>query len=185
MKDDPVATNDRTSSAEAEAEARTSAKDGAKSGKDMAKESAKDGANETSRPRRPGDLEGKDHAIGLGIAAVYVGWLLATARTLGFCRDEGFYFNASSRYAQWFRVLFERPGDAMKRPFIDSLWSANHEHPSLMKSLFGLSYKYDIFYVAGQFAVYGLVLLHVAAVVWHVAIRRDGTLERMLPEQRL
>ena len=94
MKDDPVATNDRTSSAEAEAEARTSAKDGAK---------------ETSRPRRPGDLEGKDHAIGLGIAAVYVGWLLATARTLGFCRDEGFYFNASSRYAQWFRVLFERP----------------------------------------------------------------------------
>lgn len=40
-------------------------------------------------------------------------------------------------------------------------------------------------HVAGQFAVYGLVLLHVAAVVWHVAIRRDGTLERMLPEQRL
>ncbi|MCD4864746.1 cytochrome b [Pseudomonas sp. PLB05] len=39
-------------------------------------------------------------------------------------------------------------------------------------------------HVAGQFAVYGLVILHVAAVVWHVAIRRDGTLERMLPEQR-
>ena len=142
MKDDPVATNDRTSSPEAEAEARTSAKespkDGAKGGKDIAKV----GAKESVRPRRPGDLEGKDHAIGLGIAAVYVGWLLATARTLGFCRDEGFYFNASSRYAQWFRVLFERPGDAMKRPFIDSLWSANHEHPSLMKSLFGLSYMY-------------------------------------------
>jgi cytochrome b561 len=40
-------------------------------------------------------------------------------------------------------------------------------------------------HVACQFAVYGLVILHVAAVVWHVAIRRDGTLERMLPEQRL
>lgn len=35
-----------------------------------------------------------------------------------------------------------------------------------------------------QFAVYGLVLLHVAGTVWHVAVRRDGLLDRMLPEQR-
>lgn len=35
-----------------------------------------------------------------------------------------------------------------------------------------------------QFAVYGLVVLHVAGTVWHVAIRRDGTLNRMLPPQR-
>lgn len=34
----------------------------------------------------------------------------------------------------------------------------------------------------GQWAVYALVLLHVAATVWHVAVRRDGVLERMLPE---
>jgi cytochrome b561 len=26
--------------------------------------------------------------------------------------------------------------------------------------------------------------LHVAATVWHVAIRRDGMLDRMLPPQR-
>jgi cytochrome b561 len=39
-------------------------------------------------------------------------------------------------------------------------------------------------HVGGQFAVYGLVVLHVAATVWHVAVRRDGTLERMLPPQR-
>lgn len=92
--------------------------------------------------RKPGDLEGKDHLFGLGIAAVYVTWLLATARNLGFSRDEGFYFNAAGRYASWFKVLFERPADAMKRPFIDSVWSANHEHPSLMKSLFALSWMF-------------------------------------------
>lgn len=99
-------------------------------------------AKPTKAPKKPGDLEGKDHAIGLGIAAVYVAWLLATARTLGFSRDEGFYFNAGGRYASWFRVLFERPSEALKRPFIDSVWSANHEHPSLMKSLFGISWMY-------------------------------------------
>jgi cytochrome b561 len=38
-------------------------------------------------------------------------------------------------------------------------------------------------HVAGQFAVYGLVLLHIAGTVWHVAVRRDGTLDRMLPPQ--
>jgi cytochrome b561 len=35
----------------------------------------------------------------------------------------------------------------------------------------------------GQWLVYALILLHVAATVWHVAIRRDGVLNRMLPEQ--
>ncbi|MGO1075936.1 cytochrome b [Inquilinus sp. CA228] len=36
---------------------------------------------------------------------------------------------------------------------------------------------------AGQWALYALVALHIAAAVWHVAVRRDGTLDRMLPEQ--
>ncbi|MBV9076776.1 MAG: cytochrome b/b6 domain-containing protein, partial [Methylobacteriaceae bacterium] len=38
-------------------------------------------------------------------------------------------------------------------------------------------------HLTGQWAVYALVVLHVAATVWHVAIRRDGTLARMLPRQ--
>lgn len=36
--------------------------------------------------------------------------------------------------------------------------------------------------ITGQWAVYALVLLHIAATAWHVAVRRDGVLERMLPE---
>ncbi len=38
-------------------------------------------------------------------------------------------------------------------------------------------------HLAGQYLLYVLVGLHVAAVAWHVAVRRDGILERMLPVQ--
>ncbi|MFE0753376.1 cytochrome b [Inquilinus sp. NPDC058860] len=38
-------------------------------------------------------------------------------------------------------------------------------------------------HAVGQWALYVLVALHIAAAVWHVAVRRDGTLDRMLPEQ--
>ena len=38
-------------------------------------------------------------------------------------------------------------------------------------------------HLIGQFFVYAFVGLHLSAVVWHVVIRRDGTLERMLPAQ--
>ncbi|WP_338665814.1 cytochrome b/b6 domain-containing protein [Pararoseomonas sp. SCSIO 73927] len=38
-------------------------------------------------------------------------------------------------------------------------------------------------HVNTQFAVYALVLLHLAGTVWHVAVRRDGLLDRMLPPQ--
>lgn len=43
----------------------------------------------------------------------------------------------------------------------------------------------DTVHVWCQFSVYGLIALHVAGTVWHVAVRRDGTLDRMLPPQRL
>jgi hypothetical protein len=83
-----------------------------------------------------------DHAIGLGLGAAYVGSLLATARSLGFSRDEGFYFHAASDYARWFRILFATPGRAFERSVIDPIWASNHEHPSLMKSLFALSWMF-------------------------------------------
>ena len=35
----------------------------------------------------------------------------------------------------------------------------------------------------GQWAVYALITLHLAATAWHLVSRRDGVLERMLPEQ--
>jgi len=83
-----------------------------------------------------------DHLIGAGIAIVYVAWLLGTARSLGFSRDEGFYFSASGEYEKWFKLLLSTPGKAIERPAIDQIWAANHEHPSLMKSLFALSHHF-------------------------------------------
>ena len=35
----------------------------------------------------------------------------------------------------------------------------------------------------GQWLTYALILLHIGATGWHVAVRRDGVLFRMLPEQ--
>jgi 4-amino-4-deoxy-L-arabinose transferase-like glycosyltransferase len=84
----------------------------------------------------------RDHVVGFFLAAAYVTWLLATARSLGFARDEGFYFRAAADYARWFKLLFERPHDAFLQGTIDSIWTTNHEHPSLMKSLFALSWMY-------------------------------------------
>jgi len=83
-----------------------------------------------------------DHLIGAGIGLVYVLWLLGTARNLGFSRDEGFYFSASSEYERWFKLLFSTPGKAFERSAIDQIWAANHEHPSLVKSLFALSHQF-------------------------------------------
>ena len=81
-----------------------------------------------------------DPFIGGGIAATYVAWLLATARGLGFSRDEGFYFTAAYDYKRWFAMLVESPSKAIERGSIDPIWANNHEHPSLMKSLFAISH---------------------------------------------
>lgn len=80
------------------------------------------------------------HTAGLWLGLGYLLWLLRSARTLGFSRDESFYFDAANRYASWFRLLFDKPGAALERRAIDAAWTANHEHPSLVKSAFALSH---------------------------------------------
>ena len=82
----------------------------------------------------------RDHVIGALFGASYTAWLLATARSLGFARDEGFYFQAATRYASWFDLLARSPAEALKQAAIDSVWSTNHEHPALIKSLFAFSW---------------------------------------------
>lgn len=87
-------------------------------------------------------IGGVDQLIGLGLGVAYIVWLLATARELGFARDEGFYFHAAQDYGRWFDILFRDPAQALQRQTIDSMWSTNHEHPALVKSLFALSHTY-------------------------------------------
>ena len=38
-------------------------------------------------------------------------------------------------------------------------------------------------HLLGQWAVYALVLVHIAATAWHLGVRRDDLLDRMLPRQ--
>jgi len=55
-------------------------------------------------------------------------------------RDEGIYFPAAESYANWFRLLFRAPSQALADGAIVSAWDINHEHPALMKELYGLSH---------------------------------------------
>lgn len=47
----------------------------------------------------------------------------------------------------------------------------------------GLAETAETIHVLGRWAVYVLVLAHVAGAAFHVIVRRDGVLERMLPRQ--
>lgn len=78
-----------------------------------------------------------NHGIGLGLGMCYLAILLATARPIGFARDEGFYFTAARDYQKWFDILYQDPALAFDKKTIDKNWRYNREHPALMKTLFG------------------------------------------------
>jgi 4-amino-4-deoxy-L-arabinose transferase-like glycosyltransferase len=71
----------------------------------------------------------------LGFAALW-----ATESAVGFTRDESVYFYAGETYARWFQQLFREPARALTDAAIVQAWDYNHEHPVLMKVLFGLSH---------------------------------------------
>lgn len=85
-------------------------------------------------------LRDRADVIVAGLLALgYLVGLVATAGTLGFTRDEGFYFTAARAYAEWLELLTRQPLQALSRASIDHYWVVNHEHPSLLKLLFALS----------------------------------------------
>jgi 4-amino-4-deoxy-L-arabinose transferase-like glycosyltransferase len=79
-----------------------------------------------------------DRFIGPALGAAYVALLLSTANSLGLARDEGIYVDAARRYGAWLQLLWREPRHALQRAAIDAAFVANHEHPPLMKLLFGL-----------------------------------------------
>ncbi len=67
-------------------------------------------------------------------------------QTQGSVRDEGYYFEAAEQYSGWYvelgqNLLRGRPQQSFTRANIDKWFSYNHEHPALMKTLFGLSWR--------------------------------------------
>jgi hypothetical protein len=96
----------------------------------------------TMRKELAGPVDAWDQVAGATLGTLYVAWLIVTAGTLGFARDEGFYFRAGRQYSRWYDLLFAGKREAFEQGTIDSIFSYNHEHPSLIKSLFGLSWEY-------------------------------------------
>jgi 4-amino-4-deoxy-L-arabinose transferase-like glycosyltransferase len=66
--------------------------------------------------------------------------LLATEKPVGFGRDESVYFHAAESHGRWFQLLLESPSTAVKDAAISQHFEFNHEHPALMKNLFGISW---------------------------------------------
>jgi len=81
-----------------------------------------------------------DTLLSCSLFAGYLGLLLGSASSLGFMRDEGFYFAASRVYADWLTLLWQSPAEALSRASVDHYWRVNHEHPSLIKTLFAVSH---------------------------------------------
>ena len=82
-----------------------------------------------------------DGLIAVLLASGYVALLLATASSIGYARDEGFYFTAARSYGAWFELLAQDATRALSPGIVDRYFGVNHEHPVLMKSLFALSYR--------------------------------------------
>lgn len=82
----------------------------------------------------------RDHLLGGLLCAGYVALLLATANDIGLARDEGIYVDAGQRYGAWLEQLVRAPGQALERAQLDATFRVNHEHPPLMKLLFGLGH---------------------------------------------
>jgi 4-amino-4-deoxy-L-arabinose transferase-like glycosyltransferase len=94
----------------------------------------------STRVRLPQRIGWRDHVIGAALALVYVLALLVTSGSVGIGRDESVYFRAAPGYWGFWLNLFERGSAALNQGAIDRAFSDNHEHPALMKTLFGASY---------------------------------------------
>ena len=91
-------------------------------------------------------LGGGDRALAGVVFAVALAALFLGGRTQGNTRDEGYYFDAAELYWSWYGDLLEntvhlQPGKSFSRAAVERGFGYNHEHPALMKSLFGLSWR--------------------------------------------
>lgn len=74
------------------------------------------------------------------LAAIYFAVLWVTAPSVGFTRDESYYFKAAEEYGRWWDVLFsERFAEAFDDAEIKKHFSYNTEHPALVKLTQGIT----------------------------------------------
>jgi hypothetical protein len=87
-----------------------------------------------------------DVAVGLLLLVLTTVGLQLASRTQGFTRDEGYYFTAAENHIAYYEeALTALRAGRFKEPFsprfIDRYFGYNSEHPPLMKTLFGLSWR--------------------------------------------
>jgi cytochrome b561 len=80
-------------------------------------------------------------------------------------------------------------------PITGLVMSAFETHPTVLFNLIPtpqvfapndrLADQFGDLHALGQWAVYALILLHIAGVVFHLVVKKDGVLGRMLPAQSL
>ena len=92
-------------------------------------------------------LWSRDLAIARALGALVTLVVCVTAQSLGFTRDEGYYFKAAEQYWGWFAALGASlaSGDAgapFSQELIDKFWSYNHEHPAGVKTLFAWGFGF-------------------------------------------
>jgi hypothetical protein len=88
----------------------------------------------------------RDAVVAAALALATISWLLAVEGTQGIGRDEAQYFRAGEHYWGWFESGFRnlREGHLLRtftRSGIDAFWADNPEHPPVMKTLYGVSWR--------------------------------------------
>ncbi|MEE2644029.1 MAG: glycosyltransferase family 39 protein [Myxococcota bacterium] len=123
----------------------------------------------------------RDHLVAVALTLLYLIWLIITQRQVGIPRDESIYFYAADRFSEWFQLLLDEGLAAFSRQGIDRGFAFNHEHPMLMKALFGLSHellhkRWDL--IGDPLLAYRLPTICFAAgllwLCWRVAYRCGG-----------
>ena len=88
----------------------------------------------------------REWLLPLALALATCSWMLAVEGRQGIGRDESQYFRAGEHYWGWFESVWDQlrdghPARAFSRASVDGVWNDNHEHPPLMKTLFGISWR--------------------------------------------
>ena len=91
-------------------------------------------------------LRGADLVVAAALLILATVALQLGSRSQGFTRDEGYYFQAAEQHVgyleeAWTGLTSGRPLAFADRRVIDRWLSYNSEHPPLMKTLFGLSWR--------------------------------------------
>lgn len=87
-----------------------------------------------------------DRVVALLLLLLTTCGLQLASRTQGFTRDEGYYFVAAENHVAYYEealtaIAHGRFKEPLTPRFIDRYFGYNSEHPPLMKTLFGLSWR--------------------------------------------